>query len=89
MDKELYQLISNAREACAGCQVKETSEVIDLIQRAQDYIANHCEQGSKEFAYWGELRSIKRQMLLTNDYGGRLPVDTRLCNILNEMLEDE
>jgi hypothetical protein len=88
MDKELYRLISDAREACAGCCVKELPEVMNLVNEVLKYLQDKL-FAAKEIEQWELLNVVKKLLQNVKEYGDRLEPDQILCDILNEMLEDE
>jgi hypothetical protein len=89
MNKELYRLVSLAREACAGSKVQDIPIVLRLVEIAEDYITNHYPRSSLEFSFRAILKTVYKNLEDSTDYGDRLGPDQMLCDILNEMLKDK
>ena len=78
--RELRQSISRAREACAGSNVKDKNEFV--------YLLNDSLITAERYNYIGlliDLGSVFYEALKISDYGDRLPLDDKLCDILNDL----
>ena len=93
MDRDLYAKISKAREACAGCDIKPITEVRSLLKEAIEYIHGRYHRDAPEFLLKSRLKMVYRNLEPIPGrhftYGDRLGPDQALCDILNEMLEQE
>jgi len=75
---ELRRLISKAREACAGSNVKSFRDVNILIGKAYGFAYQvRCYEIAKQ------LLEISNLVSQAKNYGDRLEPDRRLCDILN------
>lgn len=76
--RDLRKYISRAREACAGSNTRQLSEVRRLVNEA-------CKR-ARELRYEtiaGALSVIWHILLHAKTYGDRLAPDRTLCDILN------
>lgn len=76
--RELRRSISIAREACAGSNVQDKNVFVNLL--------NDSLKLAVEYNYLNlpiELCLIEKDALKIKDYGDRLPLDNKLCDILN------
>lgn len=78
--RQLRQYISRARESCAGSNVQEKFILVNLLDKAVKYSTNN------DFVNLPiELTMIEKDSLKIKEYGDRLPLDDKLCNILNDL----
>ena len=78
--RELRQSISTAREACAGSNVQKKFIFINLLDKAVK-----CSVDNEFVNLPIELTMIEKEAFKIKDYGDRLPLDDKLCNILNNL----
>lgn len=82
----LYVLVSDARESCAGCNVKDKKEVVQKIADALRY-AEMLQLPEEDLTVQTLTRALAG-MKKARNYGERLPVDWMLCDVLNHYLRD-
>jgi len=78
----LYDYVSRARESCAGDSIKPKAVVVKLLEDAIRF-ATKC--NAEDIAM--KLLTIQTDMVMVKEYADRLPIDQRLCDILNHDLK--
>jgi len=79
--KEFYNLVSTAREMCAGSNVKELKEVCRAIRQAILYGYTYYMRDD----YLKRLSEAVTKLEEAKEYKDRLEPDRILCDILNEI----
>ena len=79
-------LVSDARESCAGCDVKDKKEVVHKIAVALQY-AEMLQLPDEDPTVQTLMRALA-DMKKARNFGERLPVDWMLCDVLNTHLRD-
>ncbi len=80
----LYELISDAREACAGSSVKDDPlQVVEMIREAIAWA-----EANEEDAIAKKLKNARDIMLAAKTYGDRFAADDLFCDLLNNELRD-
>jgi len=81
--EKLFELVKEAREACAGSRVKEFKEVIRLIRKAESYCLMMFSKNVTNYDV--KLYQARILMQVAKQYSDRLKPDDILCQLCNNL----